>query len=32
MKQNQKILNMTLLAMLLALVVVLQCFGGFIKI
>ena len=32
MKQSQKILNMAILAMLLALVVVLQSFGGFIKI
>lgn len=32
MKQNKRILNMAILAMLLALVVVLQYFGGFIKI
>ena len=32
MKQNQRILNMAILAMLLALVVVLQYFGGFVKI
>ena len=32
MKQNQKILNMSILAMLLALVIALQIFAGFIKI
>ena len=32
MRQNKRILNMAILAMLLALVVVLQYFGGFIKI
>ncbi|MBO5845866.1 MAG: ECF transporter S component [Clostridia bacterium] len=32
MKQNQKVLNMSILAMLLALVIALQIFAGFIKI